>query len=106
MDKRTLKSYLKKMQFVELDNDKFLFDKRKFDTFTVYKDSILINAGYKLGFTFNFKKKKSISDYSCYGIEGYELDTFDNDDLFNELKLFCDCKKSEEDFLNELKSIK
>lgn len=106
MDKRTLKSYLKKMLFVEIDSDSFLFESRKFNTFTVYKNSVLINAGYKLGFTFNFEKKKSISDYSCVAIDGYELDMFDNDDLFNELKLFCDCKKSEEDFLNELKAIK
>lgn len=106
MTKRELKAYLKKMLFVEMDPDSFLFDKRKFDTFTVYKDSILINTGYRLGFTFEFKKKKSISDYSSIGIGGYELNTFDNDYLFSELKLFCDCKKSEDDFLNELKAIK
>lgn len=105
MDKRTLKSYLKKMQFVELDNDAFLFETRKFDTFTVYKNSILINTGYKLYFAFNFAKKQSLCDYSAVCIDGYELGTRDNDDLFNELKLFCDCKKTEQDFLNELKAI-
>ena len=106
MNKRELKSYLKNMQFVELDNDTFLFEKRKFDTFTVYKNNILINAGYKLYFCFNFNNKQSLCEYSAVCIDGYELGTRDNEDLFNELKLFCDCKKSEEDFLNELKAIK
>ena len=105
MDKRALKSYLKSKQFVELTPDKFLAEKRKFDTFCVYKDSILINAGYKLFFDFNFSKKKSICDYSAICISGYELETKDNGYLFGELNLFCDCKKSENDFLDELKSI-
>lgn len=106
MNKRTLKSYLKKMLFTELSNDSFLCESRKIDTFTVYKNSILINAGYKLYFAFNFTKKQSLCEYSAVCIDGYELGTRDNEDLFNELKLFCDCKKSEEDFLNELKAIK
>lgn len=105
MNKRELKAYLKKMRFVEMSADAFLTEKRKFDTFCVYKDSILINAGYKLYFAFDFGKKKSICEYSALCIEGYEVGTKDNDFLFSELKLFCDCKKSEEEFLNELKTI-
>lgn len=105
MDKRALKNYLKKMLFAELSNDSFLCESRKNDTFTVYKNSILISAGYKLYFAFNFNEKRSLCEHSAVCIDGYELGTRDNEDLFNQLQLFCDCKKSEEDFLNELKAI-
>lgn len=106
MNKRTLKNYLKKMRFVEIDADVFLNEPRKFNTFCTYKDSILIHAGCRLYFAFNFSKYKSLYEYSTISIDGCELNTYDNEYLFNELELFNDCKKSEGHFLDELTNFK
>lgn len=82
------------MLFTESGNDSFLCESRKSDTFTVYKNSILINAGYKLYFAFNFTEKQSLCEYSAVCTDGYGSGTRDNEDLFNEL------------ILNELKAVK